>query len=29
MEYSAPDSPVLHYLSEVAQIHAHWVGDAT
>ena len=26
---TTPDFPVLHYLLEFAQIHAHWVGDAT
>ena len=25
---STPGFPVLHYLLEFAQIHAHWVGDA-
>ena len=25
---SIPGSSVLHYLSEFAQIHVHWVGDA-
>ena len=25
---SMPGFPVLHYLSEFAQIHIHWVGDA-
>ena len=24
-----PGFPVLHFLSEYAQIHVHWVGDAT
>ena len=28
MGCSTPDSPVLHYLPEFAQIHVHWVGDA-
>ena len=28
MDCSTPDSPVLHYLLEFAQIHVHWVGDA-
>ena len=28
MECSMPNSPVLHYLSEFAQIHVHWVKDA-
>ena len=28
MDCSMSDSPVLHYLSEFAQIHVHWVGDA-
>ena len=26
---SMPGFPVLHYLPEFAQIHAHWVGDAS
>ena len=26
MDYSMPGFPVLHYLPESAQIHAHWVG---
>ena len=25
---STPGFPVLHYLSEFAQVHVHWVGDA-
>ena len=25
---SMPDSPVLHYLLEFAQIYVHWIGDA-
>ena len=25
---STPGFPVLHYLSDLAQIHVHWVGDA-
>ena len=28
MDCSAPGSPVLHCLPELAQIHVHWVGDA-
>ena len=28
MDYGTPGSPVLHYLLEFAQIHAHLVGDA-
>ena len=28
MNYSTPAFPVLHYLPEFAQTHAHWVGDA-
>ena len=28
MDCSMPDSPVLHYLPEFAQIHVHWLGDA-
>ena len=28
MDCSKPGFPVLHYLLEFAQIHAHWVGDA-
>ena len=28
MDCITPGSPVLHYLPEFAQIHAHWVGDA-
>ena len=28
MKYSMPNSPVLHYLLEFAQIHVHWIGDA-
>ena len=27
MDCSMPGFPVLHYLSEFAQIHVHWVGD--
>ena len=27
MNCSTPGFPVLHYLLEFAQIHAHWVGD--
>ena len=26
---STPGFPILHYLLEIAQIHVHWVGDAT
>ena len=29
MNCSTPGFPVLHYLLEFAQIHDHWVGDAT
>ena len=29
MDCSAQSFPVLHYLPEVAQIHVHWVGDAS
>ena len=28
MNCSMPDFPVLHYLSEFVQTHAHWVSDA-
>ena len=28
MDYSTPGFPVLHYLEEFAQTHAHRVGDA-
>ena len=28
MDCSMPAFPVLHYLSEFAQTHVHWVGDA-
>ena len=28
MDCSTPDFPVLHYLQEFAQTHAHWVNDA-
>ena len=28
MDCSKPGFPVLHYLSEFAQTHVHWVGDA-
>ena len=28
-ESSTPGFPVLHYLPEFAQMHVHWVGDAT
>ena len=27
MDCSMPGFPVLHYLSEFAQTHVHWVGD--
>ena len=27
MDYSTPDSPVLHCLQEFAQTHVHWVND--
>ena len=27
MDCSTPDSSVLHYLPEFAQIYVHWVGD--
>ena len=27
MKYSTPGFPVLHYLSEFAQTHVHWVGE--
>ena len=27
MDCSTPDLPVLHYLSEFAQVHVHWDGD--
>ena len=29
MDCSMSGFPVLHYLPEVAQIHVHWVGDAS
>ena len=29
MDYSTPGLPVRHQLSEFAQTHVHWVGDAT
>ena len=29
MDCSTQSFPVLHYLPEVAQIHVHWVGDAS
>ena len=29
MECSVPGFPVLHYLLEFAQTHAHWVSDVT
>ena len=28
MDCSMPNTPVLHYLLEFAQIHVHWVSDA-
>ena len=28
MDYSTLDFPVLHHLSEFAQTHVHWLGDA-
>ena len=28
MNWSMPGLPVHHHLSEFAQTHAHWVGDA-
>ena len=28
MDFSMPGFPVLHYLSEFAQTHVHWVDDA-
>ena len=28
MDCSTPGFPTLHYLSELAQTHVHWVGDA-
>ena len=28
MDCSTPGFPALHYLSELAQTHVHWVGDA-
>ena len=28
IDYSMPGFPVLHYLLEFVQSHAHWVGDA-
>ena len=27
MDFSMPESPVLHHLPDFAQIHVHWVGD--
>ena len=27
IDYSMPDSSVLHYFPEFAQIHVHWVSD--
>ena len=29
MDCSTPGFPVLHHLLELAQIHIHWVGDAS
>ena len=29
MNCSTPGFPVCHYLPEFAQIHVHWVGDAS
>ena len=29
LDCSTPGFPILHYLREFAQIHVHWVGDAT
>ena len=29
MDYSMQGSSVFHYLPEFAQIHVHWVNDAT
>ena len=28
MDCSTPSFPFLHHLSEIVQIHVHWVGDA-
>ena len=28
IDCSMPGSPSLHYLSEFAQTHVHWIGDA-
>ena len=28
MDCSMPGLPVLHHISELAQMHVHWVGDA-
>ena len=28
MDCSMPGLPVLHHISELAQTHVHWVGDA-
>ena len=28
MDCGAPDLPVPHHLSEFAQVHVHWIGDA-
>ena len=28
MDCSTPGFPILHHLSELAQTHIHWVGDA-
>ena len=29
MDYSMPGFPVLHYLSEFAQRHVHWIDDVS
>ena len=29
MDCNTPGFPILHYLPEFAQIHVHWVDDAT
>ena len=29
MDCSTPDSSVLHYLLESAQVHVHWINDAS
>ena len=28
MDCSTPSLPVPHYLTEIAQVHVHWIGDA-